>query len=889
MEAKNKKFEVQKKQLKNGMTILVRPTHHIPEVDIQIWYNVGSKDERAGERGMAHLIEHMLFKGTDKLSETDINVITSKLSGYSNAFTSYDYTGYLFKFPRNVWSESLPIFADCMQNARFEEQMLFSEVKTVVQELKMYKDDYHSALIERMMTLIFTKHPYHYPIIGYKDDLLALTRDDLFAFYKKHYHPGNATLVVVGDVDAKEVFEKAEKEFGSIPAQKDYKKLESFFCEDVENTAATLYRAVENPVCLYTYKTPGAIEEKSYLFDMASLILSNGRSSRLYKKLVNEKQLAVDVYCFSYGLFEKGLFFIGVQPKKESDINEIEKIINEEIKKIIETPLEDWEFTRIQKRAQMSYLSLLESNNSQASAIGESYLSTGKTDCIDRYLINIKKTTKKEIQSVFANYFKASVQHKGFLLPAKEEEKKELLLIQERSDELDQEILSKFVRTSEIEPAKTSNNIEQKFLEKFEYPSPKEFTLENGLEIIFLHNPHVPQISVTLNFAASYLNESDELGGVSTLMSRMFLEGTKSHPGDELSKFIETQGIQIGSYSGSMALKFLSEDLETGFKVLYEILTEPEFKDEHIKKVQQNMLLELKDFWDTPLAFVNQLAKDAVYKDHPYRKNSLGTKESVEKLSHDDVVAFFKKYISPHDATLVVVGDLSLYKEEKFKNLIQSILGKWQGPEIKQLEIPELSYTEPQTIKYEIDRDQVVIALAAPSITRLDKNFYELAILDTVLTGGASGAMSSRLFQLREQTGLFYSIGGSLLLGSDRGPGMQLIKTIVSCDQVEKAEKIIKNEIKLLGQNGITEEELFMAANDLIASSVRLFESNMQIAQTFLFIKKCGLEFDLFDKRGDILSIINLGDVKSIAEKLCRNQNFSQIRVGRNVGKGNVN
>src|SRR3990172_3903000 len=151
---------VQKKVLSNGMTVLVRPLHMIPKVSLQLWYNVGSKDEKSGEKGIAHLIEHMIFKGTKKLSESDINVVSHMLSGSINAFTSWDYTGYLFNFPTQNWKETLPIMADCMLNCAFKDDHLNSEMKAVIQELKMYRDNYQMSLLEEIMGSIFVDHPY---------------------------------------------------------------------------------------------------------------------------------------------------------------------------------------------------------------------------------------------------------------------------------------------------------------------------------------------------------------------------------------------------------------------------------------------------------------------------------------------------------------------------------------------------------------------------------------------------------------------------------------------------------------------------------------------------------------------------------------------------------
>ena len=220
--------KVFKSVLENGLTVLTLPFKLIPKVSIQLWYNVGSKDEKSGQKGIAHLIEHMIFKGTATLSECDINLITHKLSGYCNAFTSYDYTGYLFDFPTQHWHEALPIMADCMGNCTFKQEFLNSELKAVIQELKMYKDNYTASLIENLISTTFQDHPYHHPIIGYKQDLWSLTRDSLINFYNHHYIPNNATIGVDGDVDHEQVIEIANKNFGHIKPDWRYKKEEFY-------------------------------------------------------------------------------------------------------------------------------------------------------------------------------------------------------------------------------------------------------------------------------------------------------------------------------------------------------------------------------------------------------------------------------------------------------------------------------------------------------------------------------------------------------------------------------------------------------------------------------------------------------------------------------------
>lgn len=357
---------VLKKILSNGMTVLVRPMHNIPKVALQIWYNVGSKDEKSGEKGIAHLIEHMIFKGTKTLSEGDLNAIAHKLSGSINAHTSWDYTGYEFEFPTQHWKETLPIMADCMRNVAFRDEPLNSEMKTVIQELKMYKDSYQMSLIEELMASIFVEHPYHYPIIGFKQDIWHFYGDNLRAFYKKHYWPNNATLVVVGDVVPAEVFALAQEQFGSIPANPTYVKDQYYLNRDIVSKSVTLYRDIQQPFALCAFVLPGFKERNEQILEVTSWVLGAGKSSRLQQKLVDELQLVTSLETTYWDLFDHSLFFVVFEPKNVQDIARIEQVIAQEIECVIADGITDHEILRAIRQAQMRLYSIMEDSGKQA-------------------------------------------------------------------------------------------------------------------------------------------------------------------------------------------------------------------------------------------------------------------------------------------------------------------------------------------------------------------------------------------------------------------------------------------------------------------------------------------------------------------------------------------
>ena len=449
-----------KSVLSNGMTVLVRPVHEIPKVSMQLWYHVGSKDEKDGERGLAHFIEHMIFKGTvDMLSESDINMLVHKLSGSCNAFTSHDFTGYLFNMPTHHWREMLPIMADCMQNVRFDKDMLASELKAVIQELKMYKDKYTSMLFEDLLSTIFADHPYHYPIIGFKQDLWNADAELLRQFYKKHYCPNNATLVVVGDVDPCDVVACAEEYFGSIPANQSYTKQRFYHNVDLVTKSVTLHRDIKQPFAMLVWPVSGLSEGQDQIIAAFEFILGKGRSSRLYKKLVHELQLVTSVQVGTNNKFEHSLFFVGFEPKNVADIPRIELIINEELAAIMHDGVAMPECESSLNKMRMDLYSTLEDIEQQAFMIGEYYLATGDPEYIFTSLEITPDVLAQKIQKFVQTFLRPSLVHKGAVMLLASTEQDLWHAMQITSDNEDEAILNVHVRETTVEPARYADEV----------------------------------------------------------------------------------------------------------------------------------------------------------------------------------------------------------------------------------------------------------------------------------------------------------------------------------------------------------------------------------------------------------------------------------------------
>lgn len=877
MTAKPPSSSITKYTLANGMTVLVYPHHSIPKVSVQLWYHVGSKDEKTSEKGIAHLIEHMIFKGTEILSESDINDLTHKLSGACNAFTSYDYTGYLFDMPSQNWKETVPVIADCMVNCRFDEQHLSSEMKAVIQELKMGRDNHVSDLIKTMIGQIFPDHPYHYPIIGFKQDLWSVHAEDLRAFYKKHYIPNNATLVVVGDVSAEEVHALANQYFGSIPANPDYKKEQFFHEPTIGGTAVTQYQEVAQPSLILGWQLPGIKDKRDDTIELLNSILGDGKASRLYRDLVDIKGIASSVESFVWNLFDYGMLFIYIQPNDAANMQAIIAHVENEILMLAHDGVTAEEVERALSIAKMDHYTKQENRQDLAYDIGHYFLATGDADYIFSLYTQDTAWYQRDIQDLCKTFIRPALTHKGYLLPVPEEEKAALARLQEESDAQDFAILAARIRTTPVEPASYAHAIQAHAPAPFNYPKATQFASSHGMKVLSHHTDETKKIAIRIDFKAKHYYDPEGKEGLISFMAALLSEGTEQYNATQFAQEIEQYGMHLASYAGGIVITLLRDDFEKGLSLLAQMLKKARFEPKEIEKVRKQITSDIKNYWDDPRQFCGQLVKSKIYHGHPYSKSSMGTLESLASITRDDIVSAYHTYISPDGATMTIVGNLEGYD---IKKLIDRHLESWQSQPIAALIFPTLEPIAQAQVVHPINRDQVVLCMAGRSINRLHPDYDKLLLFDQIFGGGVLGSLASRLFQLREATGLFYTINGTLISQANEEPGMVIIKTIVSRDRLEEAEIAIKNTLATVIAS-ITEAELQQAKDALINTIVGNFESVEQTAQAFLFINRYGFSPNYFDNRAQQLESITLQQVQEAAQKILVCDGLITFKIGR--------
>ncbi|MBI5633993.1 MAG: insulinase family protein [Nitrospirae bacterium] len=404
--------------LDNGLKVLIVEDHKAPTATFQVWYRIGSRDEKSGKTGLSHLLEHMMFKGTKKHGPKTFSQTVKRAGGTDNAFTSKDYTGYFELLASDRISLPIELEADRMQNLILTKESVLSERDVVMEERRMrYEDDPQNFVMEEVFAAAFKNHSYRWPVIGWMSDLKTLNPDDLINHYRTYYAPNNAVIIVVGDVNQKEILNRIKAAFGSIPAGPSLPP--TAIEEDEQKGERRVYikKEAELPYVLSVYKVPNITHEDGFGLDVLGSILSDGKSSRLYRSLVYEKQIAISAWA-GYEGFSRDpfLFFSGATAGQGKKIEDVEKALLDEIEKIKNELPSAQELQKAKNQVEASFIMQQDSIYMQARTIGSFEMTVG-WKFIDRYLEGIRKVTPEDVSRVAKKYLIDEKKTTGILIP----------------------------------------------------------------------------------------------------------------------------------------------------------------------------------------------------------------------------------------------------------------------------------------------------------------------------------------------------------------------------------------------------------------------------------------------------------------------------------------
>ncbi len=404
--------------LPNGLKVILLENHKAPLITFQVWYRVGSRNEEWGKTGLSHMLEHMMFKGTQKVGPEEFSRIIQENGGNDNAFTSRDYTAYFENLSADRIQVPLDLESDRMQNLILRQEDFRTERMVVMEERRMRTEDNPQAyLMEQMEATAFQISPYHWPTIGWKEDIARFTLEDLKKYHRIYYNPANAILVVVGDFQKKDILHGIEQSFGPLPKGVAPNQEMDVDPKQAGERRIAVKKEAQLPFLVMSYHVPNLRHPDSYVLEVTAAILSSGKSSRLHQSLVREKRLVLDADA-EHSLLSRdpGLFYLSAQPLPGKEVGEVEKALDQEVERLQKEWVGEPELAKAKNQLEASFIYGQDSLFFQAMLLAQHEIVLN-WEAIDDYLPSIRKVTAGDIQRVARQYLTPDNRTAGVLIP----------------------------------------------------------------------------------------------------------------------------------------------------------------------------------------------------------------------------------------------------------------------------------------------------------------------------------------------------------------------------------------------------------------------------------------------------------------------------------------
>jgi zinc protease len=875
---------VKKIVLENGMTILACKQGKAPKVLVQIAYNVGSAIEESGERGLAHLLEHMIFKGTEKLAEGDIDSIARKYGADFNAFTSYDMTSYYFEMDNQNWQHFVPVLADCMKNARFDDQHLASEVKAVIQELRMYRDSHWHVMIEHAFKNLFpANHPYHHPIIGYKEDLADLSGARLRSFYDKYYHPSRAVLCIVGDIDLDEVTTLAQKTFEGIEnAAADHTPDFVPLSNSLVTHSSTIYRDVQEEQLGLYWRIPGLREGNHLVVSATEYILGGGLDSRLYRLLVDELKIASGVRVGSEQMEASGVFVITVEPK-EGQREACREAVVGQIEQLMSDGGSDIELYKMVKNRQRQHMLALNNLNDFTYQWIETFFMTGNEYALFDEANEYASITADQVKGFVASWLNPRDMHQMLLAPIPADARAIWQEEQAKEEAYYEFLLDRHKRTEPLGEPQYVHSLPDPKPVAFTFPQPTHVMrhASSNLTMITYTDSQVPLVSTALMFKdAAYIARSLDGVGVDVMMA-MLLEGSQSLGKQDIVEGFDLHGAQYAYTGRGMSMTCSRASFASVFVHAMDILKSPSFDEAAFAKVKEIFIHSYTQKKDSAQQIAMRALKQAIYYKHPYGWSFDDALEYLKNLTIDDIKKLHDRYVNPAFMVLSVAGDI---EPGYVEHLASQVTAGWQAGYYTAPVYPDTVMPEKTEVIIPLLRDQVVFACGR----RADASLYEPAhLMLDVMSSICFHSLGSRLFELREKTGLFYTASGAWGADIHQEQGFDYVCAIVNPENLSFTKEAIAELVDACAKGTFTDAELAAARQMYVKELLDATTDIRSIAALFANIETLDIGFDYYDKALAYVRDLSVNTLNAYAREYISQERMVSVAVGRLEEKAN--
>ncbi|UCD55442.1 MAG: insulinase family protein [Candidatus Omnitrophota bacterium] len=832
----NSHAKITKEVLENGLTVLIKEERSHPLVTIQVTVDAGLSSEGVyGGTGISHFIEHMIFKGTPTRKPGDIEKEVKSYGGEINGWTGLDSAGYSITIPKEYAREALLLMEDVIFRPAFDTAELEKERQVILKEIKLNRDDPTRRVMKELWQASFLEHPYKLPLIGYETLFKELKRDDLINYHSLHYTPNNMILAVAGDIDKDKILNNIKSGFGKYKRKRALPAAVPLEPQQNSLRESKGFAQINLGYIAMAYHTVELSSNDLYALDVLGIILGDWDGSRLNKRLVKDNQLLYTVSSFNYTPKYPGLFIIygvGDYEKLEGAKAQILR----EIAKIRVDGIEKSELDAAKNIVISSYINSLETTAGMVKAISQSEFLAGDPAFFEKYVENVKKIDEEAITRVAKKYLGENNLTVSYLCPAGDAAVGE--------------------RPVPVEPAK----------------GPQRVELSNGIRLILKEDRRIPKVSLVYAFLGGVRAETEKNNGISNLTSAMLLKGTKKRKEGQIKAFMESRGGQISHFSGKnsfgVSLDFLSGNIYDALDILEDVIENPSFPEEELKKEKEKLYAAIKAEDDDVYSTGFLKLKKALFGSYPYGLRLIGQVDSLKGISRKDIKDFYKKFSAPNNMVISVVGDFEPQKmrreiEKRFSD-IDKIPFK-----LKTVKLPALVGIN--EVEHDMPREQSLILVGFRGSTLKSRDRFYLEVLSSVLSGE-----NGRLYQsIRNELGLSYALGTFSAPGVDSG----FFASYVATDQahLREARNILLKELREAG--AISEEEIKLAKKALIGRHKIALQSYKALAYKMALDELYGIGYNAYEDYAQSVSDVTRAEVVKASKKYIDLENFALVAI----------
>ncbi|MBF0545495.1 MAG: insulinase family protein [Candidatus Riflebacteria bacterium] len=831
------KIEFEKFVLPNGLQVILHIDRKLPIVHVNEWVHVGSKNEKPGKTGFAHLFEHLMFQGSKNAPGGKIapagyfNYIekagANVREGGINGTTGSDRTNFFDTVPSGnleyvLWLESdrLATLIDYLDQKNLDNQR-----EVVRNERRMGLDNAPYGRIREILpaNLYPPTHPYSWPVIGSHEDLINASLEDVKAFFKQYYTPNNISLVIAGDFDPAEAKKLVAKYYGCIPSGPPLARPRKFIPSINEEKIIEVNDRVPQTRIIMVWPSPAYFDKDDAELDLASLVLSNGLSSRLTKELVYDKQLCTTVSAVQDSNEISGEFAIEATLREGSDYKVVEKTIDNIISELAKNGPTKEELERIKTRIEYIFVSNLEKLGGfggKADQLNQYNTYLGDPGKFEENFLRYQTPNSEDVKNSFDRWINNTKRLKIRFFPEP----------------------SGRVEKTDLDRGKPPAFGSDK---DFEAPTAKSAVLENGLEVIVIERNELPKVAVGLSSKAGSFREAKGKEGLANLTMNVMRKGSKTRKALEIDEQLSNLGTSLGASCGRetaiLQFEVLKRNLEPAMEIVADVVMNPAVPEEEIERERKLILGDISQMESDPVDLSSRLTSILAFgKEHPYGHPALGFTGSVKNLNHDDVVKFHDENWVASGSYIVFAGQITL---DEAKQITEKVFKSWKVGNIGKLELPEVKPYDAKKI-YVVDRQdsaQTHVNQVLPGPKRADECYYPLSVADTVW---GSGGFGTRLtLNIRENKGFTYNVRSALM--SLNYAGCWIARSLIQGDKTKEAMiEFIKELEGIGGKKPITSEEFSATKERKLRGFAQGFEKLSSLVSKYSELKSLNLPLD---------------------------------------------